>query len=328
MFLKDNFKRVAIILLAVMFFSYGTAYFILAKSPNKINVNTIVNELEKLDINFVHISNWSDLSTQNINETKTQSLNNIDNIDINLVSGNILVIPYEGNELKATIKGSVKGNWENDLPRLQLNTSGNTLTVKFDRASGILNSLKIVNSLQLELYIPSNFNNNINIKSVSADIQVSNLDAKIVSIYSTSGDVKLDTISCNTFKFNSISGDLTANNLTSASNVFKTTSGDIDVKSIKGDLTFESISGDMNSIYKEFSNNINIKSTSGDIRLSLPSNSNFYADCFSTSGAISVAFPITVSETSKKNVSGLVGDSTTKNKINISTISGEINIKN
>jgi lia operon protein LiaG len=328
MFFKNNFKKIIILLISIMFFSYGTGYYILAKSPNKIDVNTIITKLEKLDIDYVHIGNWSNLSAYNINETKTQSLNNTNNINISLVSGDISVIPYEGNEIKATIKGSVKGNWGNDLPKLQLITSGNTVEVKFDKDISALTSFNIVDRLKLDIYIPSSFNENIAIESVSSDIQVSDLNVKMLSINTTSGDVKLNNISITNLKFNSTSGELIADSLNSTSNIIETTSGDVDINNITGDLTFESISGNIISSYKEFENNIiNIKLTSGDSTLSLPLNSSFYANFSTTSGDIKIDFPVTVNETSKTSLSGSVGNTTPKSKITISTVSGEISIK-
>lgn len=328
MFLKNNFKRVTIGLLVIMILSYGIGCFILLKSPNKVDIHNILEEFNGLNINIGNWGNFNDASNYNIDETQTHPMDNIENLDINLVSGNINVISYDGTDIKATLKGSVKGNWGNDLPKLQLTSSNNTIFIKFERSNGLLNGINITSRLQLDVYIPNKFNGNALIKGVSSDIKADNLNTKNLTINTVSGDTTVSNITTSDFKFNSVSGKLLVENLTSTNNEVKTTSGNMTLNNILGDLNFQSISGDVNSTYKSFDGNkVNGKLTSGKANIILPNESSFYVNCSTTSGSLNIDFPVTVNGSMKKSINGEVGNSSNKGKIEISTISGNINIK-
>ncbi|MPN61900.1 hypothetical protein SDC9_209646 [bioreactor metagenome] len=148
-----------------------------------------------------------------------------------------------------------------------------------------------------------------------------------VTASSVSGKVNLSNISSTDSKFNSVSGNIIIDSLTNTSASISSISGDIKVADFMGNLEGKTVSGNLNISYKDFQENtIEFKSTSGKLNINIPNSPSFYVSSSSTSGDMDIDFPVTVNNSSKKNITGFVGNSNTKGKINLSTVSGDINI--
>ena len=102
-------------------------------------------------------------------------------------------------------------------------------------------------------------------------------------------------------------------------------SGNVSIKEFKGDFFSNLVSGDIKINYLEFDNDITIKATSGDVKIVLPKDAEFKLNFKSTSGDYESDFPITVKNINKRhNIEGIVVNE--KNKIEISTVSGDLDI--
>ncbi|WP_017417079.1 DUF4097 family beta strand repeat-containing protein [Clostridium tunisiense] len=326
MFRTSKIKSVIIILLAIMFLTYGIGYYMLYKSSNETELSDMFKGLNNVNINLDNTFNLGNAKAYDIDETKSQAIDETELIDINLVSGNISLIPYDGKDIKATLKGSFKIA-SNDLPHLQVQSSGKTVTIRFLKDNGSLNSISVSDDFKLDVYIPKIYNKNLSVKSVSANITGDNLNVNKVTASSVSGKVNLSNISSTDSKFNSVSGNITIDSLTNTSASISSISGDIKVADFMGNLEGKTVSGNLNISYKNFQENtIEFKSTSGKLIISLPNSPSFYVSSTSTSGDMDIVFPVTVNNSSKKNITGFVGNSNTKGKINLSTVSGDIDI--
>lgn len=326
MFRNSKLKSAIIILISIVFLTYGLGYYILYKSSSETKISDMFNGLKGANINFGTTFNLGNGKTHYIDETKSQVIDEAEFIDINLISGNISLIPYDGTDIKATLKGSFKIA-SDDLPHLQVQSSGGTITIRFLKDNGSLNSISVNDDFKLDVYIPKNYNKNLSVKSVSANISCDNLAISKLTASSVSGEIKLSNMISTESKFNSVSGDITIDNLSNTSASIGSTSGSIKITNFSGNLDGKTISGNLNVSYKDFQENIiEFKSTSGEVRITLPNSSSFYVNSSSTSGDIDIDLPVTVANSSKKSIIGTVGNSSTKGKVNLSTISGDISI--
>jgi len=241
-----------------------------------------------------------------INEERIISLDNLDKFEVNTISSNINFIIENREDIKVNFKGFVSSSNSQEWPKLVIDNLGEKVLVNVKYPKGIQLGLK-VSDLDLDIYIPENY-------------------SKDLYVHTTSGDVKLDILKPNSFEFKSISGNLVANGILANEGNIATTSGDVKIDSFSGDLNFKSVSGDLIVNYKDsLDNNIKLDTTSGDIDIRLPKDASFFLDTKTVSGDINCDFPLTLEGSiNNKNLKGRRGDG--KNKIDISTISGEINI--
>lgn len=103
--------------------------------------------------------------------------------------------------------------------------------------------------LTLNVYLPTKTFNRIDIKGVSSDFYIENMNAA-------------------TLKLETVSGDIEGEILKSEQTNIKTVSGDLEIQEIIGDLTIKSTSGDIDLTNFELVEPLNIKTVSGDIHIS------------------------------------------------------------
>lgn len=144
--------------------------------------------------------------------------------------------------------------------------------------------------------------------SVSGDVNVANLLGKDIEVGTTSGDFDVDNVVANTLAYSSVSGDADIEVLEAKDFTVDTTSGDLEVymKGAKGNLTFDSISGD------------------GDIFLDNMDNRAFEIDLLS--GEYRRDFDVTkIKIEDEHRFSGQNGRGTYQ--INIDSLSGDMNLE-
>ncbi|GAG73097.1 unnamed protein product, partial [marine sediment metagenome] len=144
-----------------------------------------------------------------------------------------------------------------------------------------------------------------------------------IIIDTVSADVDISNLDINNFQCKTVSGDLRIEFLGSDNLTLKTTSGNINMLNILGNLKVDSVSGDINVGYRVFDNNVDIKTTSGKVKIDLPQNAEFYLKTNTVSGEVVAKFPITIISFNKMNqLEGTVG--TGDNRIIVDTVSGSI----
>ncbi len=214
--------------------------------------------------------------------------------------------------------------------------SGNT-TIKEKRKNKLINFVFDNENPTISLYLPSSNLKNINIKTVSGNIDFyDSFSFENLKISSTSGKINLlDLNSKNNLSFKTISSDISLGNVTAKNFEIASTSGKKEINSINSEnISISSISGDsyINDINTntisisatstdieldniKVKNQINISNISGDIDLILPKNDYKY-NLTTVSGEISVD---NIEYTKKYSTQNGI-------PINITTVSGEINI--
>ena len=240
-----------------------------------------------------------------INEEKVHAIDNLSDIFIKSSNTDIKIIPVDSNEIKINLTGDVKASSEKSLPRLETKVSGDMLIIEVKTFSGIGFTF-FMGDINLEIYLPRKYKNNLNIDVSSADVIIEGLE--------------LDD-----FNFEASSGELDLKAFKARKSWLKTSSGRITVVDFSGDLHLITSSGRVYVEYEKFNDDVFLKSSSGDIKLKLPQSSEFYINAGTSSGDIVTNFPISIiGSVNDDGLEGTFGNS--DNKIEITTSSGDINL--
>jgi len=235
-----------------------------------------------------------------IDEVKTFGDDQLKEIYIHSVSSDVNVFSTDEEDVKIHFYGRSSLKSEKALPKLITNLEGSKLKIEIEYPKVLFYNANVV----LDVYIPQDYRENIIIDTVSADVDISNLDI-------------------NNFQCKTVSGDLRIESLGSDNLTLNTTSGNINILNILGNLKVDSVSGNINVGYKVFTQDIDIKTISGKVKIDLPQNAEFYLKTNTVSGEVVAKFPITIISFNKMNqLEGTVG--TGDNSIIIDTVSGDI----
>lgn len=264
---------------------------------------------------------YKDKKTYNdLNQEKIEKIDTIDQISIETSSCDVNIITEDREDVKAHLYGDITSTFK---PELETKVKGKELLIFTKRP----NSYSIFNSdLKLDIFVPKNYKENIDISSSSSNINIQNeLTLNSLSIDLSSGNTKLKDLNIKKLKCEASSGSLTGENIVTESTVLDVSSGTIELNNFTGDLKGDSSSGSIEVNYNIFDNDIDLESSSGNVKIGLPDDAKFYLDAECSSGDIECDFPIVVIGKQEDNtLRGTVGDD--KNKIIINTSSGNVNI--
>ena len=254
---------------------------------------------ENYMINFRDRNNFEGNS---IDEVTTFGIDQLKEIYVHSVSSDISVFSTDEEDIRIYFYGRSALKSEKALPKLITKLEGSKLKIEIEYPKVLFYNADVV----LDVYIPQDYMENIIIDTVSADVDISNLDL-------------------NNFQCKTVSGDLKVKTLGSDNLTLKTTSGEVNIMDFRGNLEANSVSGDISIRYGVFDNNIDVKTISGQVEIDLPQNAEFYLKTNTVSGEVVAKFPITIISFNKMNqLEGTVG--TGDNNIIIDTVSGDIYI--
>jgi lia operon protein LiaG len=254
---------------------------------------------ENYMVNFRDRNNFEGNS---IDEVRAFGIDQLKEIYIHSVSSDISVFSTDEEDIKIHFYGRSALKSEKALPRLITNLEGSKLKIEIEYPKVLFYNANVV----LDIYIPRDYSESIIIDTVSADVDISNLDL-------------------NNFQCKTVSGDLRIESLGSDNLSLNTASGDVDVVDFSGNLKADLVSGDIDVGYRVFDNNVDIKTISGKVKIDLPQYAEFYLKTNTISGEVVAKFPITIITFNKMNqLEGTVG--TGDNRIIIDTVSGDIYI--
>jgi lia operon protein LiaG len=290
-----------------MVIAYGLGAIIMFVSPKSVFSN------EK--------SNFS------IDEKASSKLDGINSINIGTSSTSINIIPTDENEVSAHFYGKVITSSAYQNPELECYTDGDTLRINTkNKNSTSFNFGFFSSNLKLDIYIPKSYSKELILSSSSGSINIKDIKVKSLSCSSSSGSTYLENVTADEFIQNSSSGSLKADGLFTSKTTSSSSSGSRNITNFTGDLITNSSSGSTNVEYSTFDNDIKANSSSGSIKIKLPDNAEFYLDASTSSGGIDCEFPITITESKKRNkLAGVVGSD--KNNIRINCSSGSIDIR-
>ena len=267
---------------------------------NGIKIGSDSNEDVNINWGNIYLNN-KNISTVNLNETKSTKVDNITDISIDSSFVPIKVIPTDLKEIEVTLKGSITGNVN---PKLVMNTVNNKLEIKVENNKS---SYSIMNSnAVLTIKLPSDYKKHLKVVSSSADIFMKDLNIDTLSIVTSSGDMDLSNITANSISSTASSGDTTIDN-------------------ISGKLLLISSSGDIELNLKNNNEFIEIESSSGDVDIYFNDDSNYSVSGKTSSGTIELPYKASIDNQNEKDFQITLGNG--KNKIDIKTSSGDITLE-
>lgn len=225
---------------------------------------------------------------------------NITEIDVGWVRGKVIV---SSSETADSVAFSETGNFDGDIPDefvMRYRVDGTALKIRFTQSGVNLSSASYKEKKKtLTITVPASVSfTEIDLNTVSADVEASDIRASELSCDTVSGDVTATRCSATEIDFDSVSGDLLLSSCSASSKLnIDTTSGDITVENSPiSAMEAESISGKIRLQTTAGSGNIEVKTVSGNVAVVLPSDVAGFGITFdSTSGDFSSDSAVTVS---------------------------------
>ena len=202
-------------------------------------------------------------------ETKIEE---VDKIYLNLVSTDVEIKESENEKILLEYYSNKENN-------AKIEYSNNT--IKLDEQNYRTTCIGFCNiRRKVILYLPKEYKNEIEIITVSGDINSEiDLTENKTKIETTSGDVKIKSV--DNIDIKTISGDVKVENTKNID--VKTTSGDIEIKDVQETLNIKTISGDVTIDTLSIKEQSNINTTSGDVKIKT-NETNCYVEVETTSG--------------------------------------------
>ena len=250
---------------------------------------------------------------------QTESIENIDKIDLDIGSYDVKVIPDDREDIKAEITGKGK---------LNMNRSGDTIRIEVIRRW--LDGINFWSKSRLNVYIPESYDQDIDLSIGSGRIVMSGktenspMKLKNLNVKMGSGIVKLENLDVQRFYHKGSSGKSNINAITAKTGTIKMESGIVDVNQYKGKLDAKLSSGKMDIQMAELNDSIMLKVNSGMANLDLPKDASFTLNGEVGSGIFSCDFPLNNRQDNEKVVKGTHGSG--EYKIDAKVSSGKLKI--
>lgn len=273
----------------------------------------------------------------------------VNGIDVDWVSGSVTVTPYNGSDI--TLIEYAQRALEADEV-MEYKISSGILKVKFRASSHKL--FDNMPSKKLEVLIPQELAGGFNdfvINSVSAPVEISDINSKNFEISNVSGSCEINNINADRIKISTTSGnielidsmskDITTNSVSGRASVDKVTTDSLSLHSTSGNATINDVissevsystvsgvfhfdgelknlnasstSGKITVIDTIVPDELDIDTVSGDINVSIPESEDIQIKYNTISGKFNCDFPVLMNKSSSKYV--------------FSTGSGDINIQ-
>lgn len=241
--------------------------------------------------------------------------NKIETIEIDVAGVRTTIIPEDRDDVEAILTG--KGS-------LIVNEEGNSILVETKRK--MFNWFSFSEKRELKIYVPKDYNRNMNIQVGSGTLDFSGRSMKLndLTLDIGSGNVKIDHLEVDEFTHDGSSGNVEIDTLLTKSGSFDLSSGNLDINHYTGALNADVSSGRFSVKMEKLNDSIDIELISGDVSLDLPDNADFTLNGKVSSGNITSDFPLTRGGTDHKSIKGTQGSG--KNPINITVSSGEVKL--
>lgn len=294
---------VAVLLIGIL---VGSLVF--ATNPN---ITTITGEYE--NYRYDHENEYS---IGNIDSISAQ----IQNIEIDWVSGKVNLIPYDGDTVK------VEEFSVNDIEEkyeLRWRVKENILYIKPCESTGAWNLANKIPTKTLCVYLPEALAANMNkieIDTASAWISVTGVTATEIDTATASGDTWFEKCTVTNLNIENVSGYTNCTEVNVEKIDAEIVSGNIDVLGNVKTFDAESVSGTVHLATDIAPDRADISTVSGEIKLRLPDNDGFNIRFDSVSGKITSDFPLTINGGDKTYGNGT-------RSYDLETVSGNVNIE-
>lgn len=229
-------------------------------------------------------------------------------ITIGLVSEEVEVLVSNEEDIRIVQSTSYTLKEED---RLKVKRSGKTISINKKKIKYSFNFLDGLNrSETITIYIPKSFSKELEIKTVSGNINAQDLKLEKIRCSSTSGYIKIENLQAEEeLELSSVSGDITLDQVNSNLIDINTTSGEIELYKIAGEtikntttsgnvefkgtcnkFKHNTTSGNLEASFNEMFEEVSISSVSGNISLEIPENNGFRVQYNTVSGDLTSEF--------------------------------------
>ena len=241
----------------------------------------------------------------------------IDQLEVNWISGNVTVEVTEGNKVYAE-----ETEVSDEDRKMRYLVENGKLTIQYQK-SKLFSFGDWSKSKDLTVYIPKNMADNmrlVDIETVSADVDISGFNSKSMSFETVSGEINMKDLDTKTLDIEGVSGDVRGNGVWANELNVEVVSGKLDLEGVFEKADLEAVSGDLKIASDGIMEKVNADTVSGDIIVYIPEKNSFTAELDSVSGDLNTEF--TVSGKKDKIVYGN-GDA----EFDFETVSGDVWIR-
>jgi lia operon protein LiaG len=270
---------------------------------------------------------WTSGTSRDILDEKSAgAVDGVDEINIKTGSTSISILKSESSEIKARLSGYVKGVWISSEYVLDVTRdkgkSGDKVDIKANGNSSVFIG---ISNVKLDVYIPGEYANKINIKASSGSIKIEDYSFTQATIETSSGSINADSINAAALDVSTSSGSLNMDEISSESFKAETQSGSLNLKgiSVTKEINARTSSGSLNIDLAAFSGKGYFKTSSGSCHISFPDDASIALKASSSSGSISCRLP-NVSSKGEHDLNADVNGG--KYPVEINTSSGSINV--
>lgn len=268
------------------------------------------------------------ICNENLVYNARNSIENIQNIYINAVIGQIIVIPCD-DENDTNVSAEFYFGNPNHAVRCKMSMTSQNNTIKIElKSSKFFFYTFTLSEIVIMVKIPNKYQQNIQIDGVAGNLEIGGLNADILKASVVSGNAVISDVIANQFTYDSVSGKSIFNNIHANLLDINSKSGAINLNGAflkKSDcpvdnskLSINIVSGKTLTKVCSCFENINIDTISGSVDLTLPSNYQFNTKYNSISGKVKTNTLMNNGYECANN--GKV------NQVNISCITGSITV--
>lgn len=275
-------KKIIVVCLVVASVSFGIGAYIFYESGFSIsefekNVRTII---EQGNIPWL----GRDIISTDFSKTYEFPLTDVDRIRVDTTIGDVTVKPSDAADLVVNINGQVSEGLKGEPYNAYV--EGKTIVIevlKDVNFSGILAR----NEARIEILLPKGYGKNMEIHTVSGEIDASGANLNELRAQSVSGGIDVGDSSAAFLRLETVSG--TINGAGKYNSVIaNTTSGEISVSGISGPTTAKSVSGRIDLTMDAIRGDNRMETVSGDIEVRITGQNDFSYVLNTVSGKLSV----------------------------------------
>lgn len=252
-------------------------------------------------------------------DSHTQSIKQIDLLDIKVDSSNTTIIPEDREDVKTELEGKGK---------LDVDRRGDIIRIEVKRKW--FQNFGFWNKSKLTVRVPQEYDRDMNVTIGSGKLTMEGpskkdpMKLKKMNVNMGSGKLDLENLDVKQYKHNGSSGMANLTSISTQTGEIKMSSGIVNVDGYEGKLDATLSSGKLNVQMDKLEDSVDVHVSSGLVKLDLPDNADFTLKGKVSSGDISCDFPLESQEVGNHKVNGKHGSG--KHTIDVTVSSGKVNI--
>lgn len=259
------------------------------------------------------------------NADKALDASGIKNIEVQVPNADIAIVPSDDSQIHVVLRSNLTNEQLQDRYVYTSAQNGDRLEVNLQGKGGNFNLPNGNQNIELDILVPKQEFDTVQIHSASGDGRFESLNAKSLQVDIASGDIEVKGYKGADLVANTKSGDVSLSDIEADVARVDVASGDLSLTGIAARVNAQVNSGDAEVHMKELREDVDISVNSGDVQLYAPKSSAFSFDLSTKAGNLENNFPgsnTTLEE--KRHQSGAVGAGGPS--VRLSSKSGDIRV--